>query len=263
MPRQLALLCLLLIAALPMHAAPRFTQRHIVVDGRLYGYQVFLPDGWTAARAWPVVLFLHGSGERGDDNRKQLSQGLPPWLAAHGAEFPAVVVMPQAHEGEYWSGRAERAALRALQASIDEFHGDTQRIYLTGLSMGGYGAWQMAVDHPGLFAAAAIVCGGVRPLPDDPPPAPDLAVEGVPARVDPYGWVADRIRLPVWIFHGGADEVVPTAESRAMHAALQARGREVRYSEFPGVNHGSWVPAYATPGLWPWMFSHRLAQAPR
>lgn len=261
MPRRLALLCLLMIAALPAHAVPRLTSRHIVVDGRLYGYQVFVPDGWSAQRAWPVVLFLHGSGERGDDNRKQLSQGLPPWLAEHGATFPAIVVMPQAHDGEYWSGRAERAALQALEASVEEFHGDRGRLYLTGLSMGGYGSWQLALDHPGLFAAAAIICGGVRPLPDDPPPAPDLAVEGVPAQADAYGWVADRVRLPVWIFHGGDDNVVPTAESRAMYAALQARGRAVKYTEFPGVNHGSWVPAYALPELWPWMFAQRLPPA--
>ena len=255
MPRRLVLLCLLMIASLPSHAAARFAERHLLVEGRLYGYQVFVPDGWTAERSWPVVLFLHGSGERGDDNRKQLSQGLPPWLTKHGAAFPAVVVMPQAPEDQFWSGQAEQAAMRALEATIAEFHGDRERLYLTGLSMGGYGAWQIAADHPGTFAAAAIICGGVLPLAD----LPALKVIGAPAGAPAYPWVAERIGvLPVWLFHGRDDKVVPPADSQAMYATLQARGSEVKYTEFPGVDHGSWVPAYATPELWPWMFSHRL-----
>jgi Predicted peptidase len=220
-----------------------------------------VPDGWTARRRWPVVLFLHGSGERGSDDRAQLSQGLPPWLREHGATFAAVVVIPQAPEHTYWNGPVEQMALLALQHSIAEFHGDRRRLYLTGLSMGGYGVWQMALDHPGMFAAAAIVCGGIRP-PND---LQSLYVHGIPAgTADPYGWVAARIgRLPSWIFNGAADDVVPPAESHRMRDALQARGEEVRYTEYPGVGHGAWPMAYATAQLWPWMFSHRLAHAAR
>ena len=239
-------------------AAARMVERNIRVDGLNYRYQVFVPAGWTTKRTWPTVLFLHGSGERGDDNQKQLSQGLPPWLHDHGTDFPALVVIPQAPESHDWNGIVEQMAMQTLRASVREFHGDRRRLYLTGMSMGGFGAWQIAVDHPQVFAAAAIICGGIKPLSDEP----SLRVEGIPADADAYAWVAAHIgKLPAWIFHGAVDDVVPPLDSRQMHAALQARGAEVRYTEFPGVNHGSWLPTYALPELWPWMFSHRLAAA--
>jgi predicted peptidase len=254
MSRRLALLFLFMTASLAGHAAPRFVERQLAVDGQTYRYQVFVPDGWTSKQEWPVVLFLHGSGERGSDNQKQLSQGLPPWQREHGTGFPAVVVIPQAPDDRSWSGAVERAVMRALDASVAEFHGDRRRVYLTGLSMGGYGAWQLAVDHPQAFAAAAVICGGILPLDDEP----QLRVEGIPAGADPYAWLAAHIGdLPVWIFHGSDDDVVPPRDSRAMRTAIEARHGEVRYTEFPGVRHGSWGPAYATAELWPWMFGHR------
>ncbi|SEM36641.1 Alpha/beta hydrolase family protein [Luteibacter sp. UNCMF331Sha3.1] len=241
------------ILATSAHAAPaRFVERTVDVQGRTYRYQVFVPADVSAHPA--VVLFLHGSGERGDDNAKQMSQGLPPWLKAH-SDFPAVVVIPQAPDDTEWTDKADAdMAMAALEKSVGEFHGDRKRLYLTGLSMGGYGSWQLAVDHPRTFAAAAIICGGVSPLPDD---GRNLFVHGVPEGDDPFAWVAKRIgATPVWIFHGGDDNVVPTEQSRKMHAALVARGAQVKYTEFPGVNHGSWDKAYATPDLWDWMFAH-------
>ena len=255
---RVSLLLWLLALSLGVHAtdANPFVERSLQLHGTQYRYQVFVPDGWTAKRSWPVVLFLHGSGESGDDNRKQLTQGLPPWLGEHGGDFPAVVVIPQAPDGRYWNGAIEQMAMRALEDSIAAYHGDRRRLYLTGLSMGGYGAWQIALDHPGMFAAAAIICGGIHP-PND---TPTLSVLGPPAGAAAYPWMARRIgRLPAWIFNGAIDDVVPPAESHRMHVALQARGDDVRYTEFPGVGHGAWPMAYATPGLWPWMFSHRLA----
>ncbi len=260
--RQLVLLLLLMITSLVSHASEstRFVERSLELHGTTYHYQVFVPDGWTAKRAWPVVLFLHGSGERGQDNRSQLSQGLPPWLTEHGKDFPALVVIPQAPDGSAWNGEIEQMALKALDDSIQHYHGDRQRLYLTGLSMGGYGSWQIALDHPGMFVAAAIICGGIG-HPNDG----DLHVQGVPAEVtDPYEWVAAHIgKLPTWIFNGAIDDVVPPQESHRMHAALQARGSEVRYTEFPGVGHAAWPMAYATTELWPWMFAHRLDAPPR
>ena len=245
----------LLSMAASAHATDaHFVASEVTVAGHRYPFQVFVPRDWTADRSWPVVLFLHGSGERGSDNEAQLKQGLPPWLQTHGAEFPAVVVAPQAPDDTVWSGEVERAAMAALEKSIHTYHGDRTRLYLTGLSMGGYGVWQLAVDHPGMFAAAAPVCGGILGLDD----MPELKVYGVPANVDPYAWVAGRLKpTPVWIFHGAIDDQVPPADSRAMNKALSKAGDEVRYTEFPGVNHGSWVPTYDSPALWPWMFSHK------
>lgn len=254
MPRRLSMLLLLAMACGLVHAGnERFIQKQVVVNQTTYRYRVFIPDEWTSKREWPVVLFLHGAGERGSDNARQLSQGLPPWLEKHGKDFPAIVVIPQVPEGTYWTGPVEAAAMQALDDTIRDYHGDWRRLYLTGLSMGGYGSWQIAKDHPDMFAAAAIICGGVlHPRPESP-----LQVDGVPSGVDPYAWVAKSIgNLPVWIFHGSDDHTVPPEGSRAMHQALLQLHREVRYTEFPGVDHGSWVPAYDLPELWPWMFSH-------
>lgn len=255
--RQLALLLCLMTACIAGHAAEpaHLDERSLVLDGVTHRYQVFVPAGWTAKRHWAVVLFLHGSGERGDDNRAQLSQGLPPWLVEH-RDFPAVVVIPQAPQGARWNGAVEKMALQALEDSIKAWHGDRRRLYLTGLSMGGYGSWQIAVDRPSLFAAAAIICGGIRHPNDNA----DLYLRGIPAGIDdPYTWVANHIgNLPVWIFHGALDDVVPPRESRQMAAALKARHADVRYTEFATLNHGSWQAAYATDGLWPWLFAHRL-----
>jgi predicted peptidase len=260
--RSLLILLLLVTASFASHAGEpaRFVDHSLHMHGKTWRYQVYVPDGWTAKRVWPVVLFLHGSGERGSDNRNQLSQGLPPWLRQHGKDFPAVVVIPQAPQDSAWNGAIEQMALQALDDSIATYHGDRRQLYLTGLSMGGYGAWQIALDHPGMFAAAAIVCGGIRHPNDND----WLHVHGIPAdAADPYAWVAAHIGgLPVWIFNGAIDDVVPPDESHRMHAALKARGNEVRYTEFPGVGHASWDAAYATEGLWRWMFAHRLAPAP-
>jgi len=249
---------LLGLASTGRAADAHFIASEVTVGGHRYPFQVFVPRDWTPDRDWPVVLFLHGSGERGSDNQAQLKQGLPPWLKEHGADFPAVVVAPQAPENTVWSGEVEQAAVAALEKSIATYHGDRSRLYLTGLSMGGYGVWQVAVDHPGMFAAAAPICGGILGLDD----MPELKVYGVPKGADPYAWVAGRVApTPVWIFHGAIDDQVPPADSRAMNKALVKRGDEVRYTEFPGVNHGSWVPTYDSPALWPWMFSHKSGGA--
>lgn len=253
MLRTLAFLTAAIVAGTATAAPAHFAERSVDVKGKSYRYQVFIPAEVTKHPA--VVLFLHGSGERGSDNQKQMSQGLPPWLKQH-MDFPAVVVIPQAPDDTEWTDEADaNMALAALEKSVKEFDGDRKKLYVTGLSMGGYGSWQLAVDYPDKFAAAAIICGGIVPLPD--PEGRRLFLQGVPKGADPYAWAAEKIgKTPVWIFHGGDDNVVPTDESRKMNAALQKRGAEVKYTEFPGVNHGSWEKAYATPDLWSWMFSH-------
>ncbi|MGE7139496.1 prolyl oligopeptidase family serine peptidase [Luteibacter sp. NPDC031894] len=251
MLRALAMLTIVVAGAASADPA-RFVERSVDVQGKTYRYQVFVPAKTVEHPA--VVLFLHGSGERGSDNQKQMTQGLPPWLKQH-MDFPAVVVIPQAPDDTEWTDPADAAmAMAALEKSVKEFHGDRRHLYLTGLSMGGYGSWQLAVDHPKTFAAAAIICGGVVSDDDD---RNRLYVHGVPKGDDPFARVADKVALPVWIFHGGDDNVVPTEQSRRMNAELVKRGKEVKYTEFPGVGHGSWEKAYATPDLWAWMFSHK------
>lgn len=151
----------------------------------------------------------------------------------------------------------EKLALTALDQSLKEFHGDPHRVYLTGLSMGGYGTWYIASRNPGRFAALAPVCGGIRAPKTVPLPAASSASES-------YADVAKKIgATPVWIFHGAADDVINVNESRRMADAMKATGAEVHYTEYPGVGHNSWDKAYAEPDLIPWLLSKTLVKQPK
>ncbi len=258
-----ALLLLLILpvlsgcASAPLHpATAAFVDREVRVDGGLHRYQVFVPARAATTARPPVIVFLHGSGERGDDNRRQVAVGLGPHVRRHMADFPAIVVFPQAPDGSEWSDNTG-LVLAALDAAIAEFDGDASRVYLTGMSMGGYGTWELAVREPGRFAALVPVCAGVTS-----PGArrPTLRVTAVDGASDPFAAVAGRVKdIPVWIFHGAKDDLVLPEQSRRMHAALQAAGaRDPRYTEFPDANHNSWDPAYShTPELWEWLFAQR------
>jgi predicted peptidase len=257
----------LLLAVVPtaaLAAETGFLQRSATLDGVHYRYQVFVPTDHSPARAWPVVLFLHGSGERGDDGQVQAQVGLGAAIRAEPARFPMIVVMPQARRNTRWTGAMAAQALKALEQSMAEFNGDSQRVYLTGLSMGGQGVWFMAAAHPSKFAAIAPICGFVGGTRDAAAlglrPEPALAAD-VPEQLaaDPFAAFARRIgKLPVWAFHGTADSVVPVAQTRQMVQAMREGGGEVRFSEYAGVDHNSWDRAYAELELVPWLLSHRL-----
>ncbi|HSR54472.1 MAG TPA: prolyl oligopeptidase family serine peptidase [Acidobacteriota bacterium] len=235
-----------------------FAPRTAEVEGQEFSYRVFIPSDWTAEKQWPVILFLHGAGERGSDNSGQLAVGLGPMIEKHKDTFPAVVVMPQTprQRGAWWGApEIEAQVLAALDHSMREFNGDPDRVYLTGLSMGGYGTWALAYKHPDRFAALAPVCGGVKPPGFMTPP------DWHPASVapdDPYAETARVIKdIPVWIFHGGADRLVPANESRLMHEALETAGAQVRYSEYAGVGHNSWDQAYSEDEFLTWLLSQK------
>ncbi len=236
-------------------AGSRFAKRTVVVGGTSYPYQVFVPPGLVAGPRPPVILFLHGSGERGTDGERQTRVGLGPAVRKRAETFPALVVFPQAPPDTLWSGPPAQAAIQALDGALEEFRGDPDRVYLTGVSMGGYGTFELALAYPSRFAALVPVCGGLLP----PPRHPGLRVAAIPAgESDPYTYVASRLTaLPVWLFHGEDDGSVPVTESRQLAAALEKAGAPVRYTEYPGVGHGSWDPAYAEPGLWEWLFGER------
>lgn len=256
---SLLLLCCLLAACAmtPSRTAEgRFVQRQLQIEGRSYRYQVFVPAHLQAAGT-PVVLFLHGSGERGSDGARQTQAGLGPYLRRHAADFPAIVVLPQAPQGEEWAGINVRMALAALDAASAEFGGDRSRTYLTGMSMGGYGSWNAALLAPGRFAALVPVCGGVRVPHAD---RPTLHVDELSALPDPHAALAARIgATPVWMFHGALDDVVPPEDDRRLYRAFQAAGaRAVRYTEYPDGNHNAWDATYADPAMWAWLFSRRL-----
>ena len=139
-----------------------FLNRSITSNGTVYHYSVYLPTNWSPKQKWPVILFLHGSGERGSDGLDETQVGLPNALRSHNELWPFVVVMPQVpYNHRHWTDPDIMAmAMGALHAEVKEFHGDPQRLYLTGMSLGGYGVWEIAKDYPGQFAAIAPVCGG-------------------------------------------------------------------------------------------------------
>jgi predicted peptidase len=224
-------------------------------------YRVWLPQHYTKLHHWPVVLFLHGSAERGDDNVRQISAGLGPALERYGERYKCIAVFPQCAFAQEWYGEMETQAMAALEQTVREFHGDPRRIYVTGVSMGGSGAWYMA-RHARRFAAVIPIAGEVARKSDDPfpiDPPPDVArIVGAP---DPYATLAASIGpTPVWMFHGAADDVISANESRSMFAAIKNAGGRARYTEYPGVGHACWDLAYGDHNLVHWMLTQRLGR---
>lgn len=235
-----------------------FLDRTISIAGTEYKYQVFVPENWTNKQKWPVILFLHGAGERGDDGLIQTEVGIGTAIRRYRDRFPAVVVMPQCRKNVWWaeSSMAD-VAMATLAVAQKEFHGDPDRTYLTGLSMGGYGTWYLAGKYPGKFAAIVPICGGIL--------VPDMARMQSADDSAPYTEAAKKIgsQTPVWIFHGADDPTVPVTESRRMNDAMKALGGEVHYTEYPGVGHNSWEKAYAEPELLTWMLSKTMSASSR
>ena len=235
-------------------AAGGFVAREVSVDGVAHRYQVYVPARRSGRGKTPVILFLHGSGERGDDGVKPTTSGLGPYVRAHADSFPAIVVFPQVPKGGEWYGNSAKVAFAALDAATREFDGDPRRTYLTGMSMGGYGVWELALMQPRRFAALVPICGAVKRVHDDR----DLYVTQVVDAADPYAIIAQHLKdVPVWIFHGAKDDLVLPDDDRKLIAAFKSVGaNEARYTEFPDANHNAWDPAYAqTPELWTWLFA--------
>jgi predicted peptidase len=253
---------LLVVVALAFTSCTRrsqFLEREVHLGEHTYKYRVWLPQHYTKLHHWPVVLYLHGSGERGSDNERQVSEGLAPAVERFGERYKAVVVFPQCDPEQEWYGEMELMALAELEDVTREFRGDRRRIYLTGVSMGGAGVWYMA-RHNRKFAAIVPVCGEVARRPDEPfpsDPPPDIA--RIVGSADPYGTLAEEIgQTPVWAFHGARDEVVPVSESRSMVAALRREGNRARYTEIPDAGHNVWDAAYADAGMVHWMMQQTL-----
>jgi predicted peptidase len=264
----IAFLSLYLLITVPAHAKKSdtgFLDRTLTLQGVTYKYQVFIPEDWTPHHKWPVILALHGAGERGDDGVLQTDVGMGTAIRTNRSAIEAIVVMPQCRKNLWWTlPPMDDLAMSALQEATKEFHGDTQRTYLTGLSMGGFGAWYLAEKYPGRFAALIVICGGIRPPAAALNAYPDLAKVTPPDSPKSYSTAAARVgKIPVWIFHGADDNTVPVAESQRMNEAMKQIGAEVHYTEYPGVGHASWDRAYDEPKLFPWLFSKSLAVPPK
>jgi predicted peptidase len=258
----------LLTFALTAAAAPRvetgFLDREITLGGVRYRYQVCVSVNYVRGKTLPVILFLHGVGEGGEDGLLQTQVGLCPAIRQARERFPFIVVFPQARRDQLWAGEMATLALKTLDQALKEFNGDPQRLYVTGISMGGFGTWYLAAKVPGKFAAIVPICGFVNvKRPDLPAERKAFILKDNPfdKSPDPYVGVATQIsKVPTWIFHGGADPVISPDESRRMFQTLKVSGFDVRYTEYEGVEHNSWDRAYAEPDLVPWLLSHRRPQ---
>jgi predicted peptidase len=260
--RHTRLLSLLLASSLglPLNAqGPEtgFLNRTAAVGGQTYRYQVYVPANYATNRSWPVILFLHGAGERGSDGLLQTTTGLGLAIRSDPSRFPAIVVFPQVPKDSQWVGAPAEAAMTALRQTMSEFHSDPDRVYLTGLSMGGHGTWYIAYRQPDMFAAVAPICGWVSDMsgfrgsvpvvpPDSGSPLPALARQ--------------LRRTPIWVFHGEMDGTVPVAGSREPVAALKEAGGNVRYTEYLGLGHNSWDATYASKEFVDWLFAQRRAR---
>lgn len=197
-------------------------------------YWLYLPKNYGDIQSAPLMLFLHGAGERGDDLSAVKHWG-PPKLIEDGQDFESIVVSPQCPENSRW--RADELA-QLVDFLAGELKVDQQRMYCTGLSMGGFGTWSILAAHAKLFAAGAPICGGGRT--DD----------------------AEKLKdIPIWAFHGDADPVVPVSRSQAMFDAIkEVGGEKIELTIYPGVSHNSWTETFANPKLYEWLLAQRRAE---
>jgi len=202
-------------------------------------YLLYLPQSYAqeADKEWPFILFLHGMGERGNDLELVKNNGIPK-IVEEKEDFPFVVVAPQCPLDSLWV--LELDSLYALvQEILHSYSVDRSRVYLTGLSMGGFGAWHLAEAHPELFAAVVPICGGANP---------DI---GFPERIK---MLKDT---PIWAFHGAKDDVVPLEESQKLVEVLKAHNGKIRFTVYPDLEHDSWTRTYDNPKLYKWMLEQR------
>lgn len=213
-------------------------------------YRFLTPDKIAANQKYPLVLFLHGAGERGDDNTRQLIHGLPEFIKPENRkDFPCFAVAPQCPAERKWAevdwsktehNMTEEWSIplgltrELLHQIIQDYPVDTNRLYITGLSMGGYGTWDYIQREPGFFAAAVPVCGGAD---------------------ENY---ADRLtKLPIWAFHGDQDRAVPVIRTTRMIEAIKTAGGSPKMTIYPGVGHNSWSQTYANREVLAWLFAQK------
>ena len=232
-------LLFILLIMLSVGFAQQRKMKHLNEDEIDLKYLFSLPKDYSNAKktTWPLILFLHGMGERGDDLELVKIHGIPKIVKTQ-EDFPFIAISPQCPIEYVW---ADKKMLRALESLvlkiIKNYRIDKTRVYVTGLSMGGYGTWALATRRPDLFAAAVPICGG-----------------GDPATVNVLK------NLPIWVFHGGLDKVVLAEESEKMVRALEKAGGKIRYTLYPQAYHDSWTETYDNSALYDWMLSNRKTE---
>lgn len=228
---MLSLVCAAAVA-LPQEPIQAAEFKGKVVKAVRYDYLVSLPDGYEKSKdRVPLVLFLHGAGERGNDVQKVKVHGVIKEIAK-GRKVPAVVVAPQCEERGWWDADALTSLVDFLER---KYRIDKNRIYVTGLSMGGFGTWALGMRNPGRFAALAPICGGGDPTE-----------------------VAKIANVPMWVTHGDEDKAVPVSESQKMVDATRAAGNQrIQFTVIKGGQHDVWTDVYAADRFYEWMFAQR------
>lgn len=232
-----------------------FLNRVMQVNGIDYHFQVYLPEEWRRDdnKQWPIILFLHGRGERGSEGMWQTQIGLPSQVRDHPERWPFIIVMPQCPQGHYWTDPdMMEMAMAALDRETAEFHADPTRTYLTALSLGGYGAWELARANPKRWAAVAIAASGIfwSYAPERWHAAATL----------PGEYARDIGHTPIWLFHSSEDDVVSPREAELMYAAFKAAGGDVRLWIYQGLRHDCWTRAFNEPELPRWLLAHHTGQ---
>ncbi|GAA4434314.1 hypothetical protein GCM10023188_25120 [Pontibacter saemangeumensis] len=197
-----------------------------------YKYHIYYPKAYQAQpqKEWPLLLFLHGAGERGDDLETVKRQGLPKYLQGKD-DFPFVVAYPQCPHQSYWQVPLLNEWLGEV---LQKVRADRNRIYLTGISMGGYGTWNWAAANPELFAAILPICGGGE-----------------------HTQALHLAHMPIWAFHGEQDDIVPVEETQRMATAVKEAGGHVKLTIYPDLRHDSWTETYNNPAIYDWFLQHR------
>jgi len=244
---------LMLPLAVKAQTKESFERKEFVKEGDTLNYRILFPKDFSENKKYPVVLFLHGSGERGDDNKSQLTHGSQLFLDKQ-EDFPVIVIFPQAPKEDYWakvevnrdsipfkfnfkndeeSTKSLKLVIGLMENLLTKDFVNKDRIYVGGLSMGGMGTFEIIYKKPEMFTAAFVICGGADPF----------IAKGYPKGFN------------IWIFQGEKDDVVPPEYSKAMARAINTNGGNAKLSLYPNDNHNSWDSAFAEPELLPWLFN--------
>jgi predicted peptidase len=257
------LLALFALTPLVAGGETGFLDRSIAMAGQVFRYQVYVPLEHTAVAEWPVLVDLHGDGSQGSDGIHQTRRGIADAIRSKRSSYPTLVLFPQAQSGTSFSFTEMQDLVSAeLEQTRKEFHGDPKRIYLIGFSMGGSGVYRLAHRWPDRFAAIVPIAGAVVPPTSIPAKVVKADQQANPfvSAPDPYAALAERIAsIPIWIFHGEADQAISVENSRRMSEALITAGAAIRYTEYGETDHvGTAAKAYADPELIRWLLAqHR------
>lgn len=228
-------LCLVLITPIVASAAEKneTIQQEKMSKNANLKYLLYLPENYEESKeSFPLMLFLHGAGERGDNLARVKRHG-PPKLVEKGKKFPFIVISPQCPQRSWWNSDS---LSKLLDEVVKQYRVDQNRIYVTGLSMGGYGTWALAAKYPDRFAAIAPICGGGNTK------------------------SAEKLKsIPIWVFHGAKDSVVKVRLSEVMVEAIKKAGsKNIKFTVYPNANHDSWTKTYDNPELYKWFLKHNL-----